>query len=366
MTDLFDLIIAPESSLQTALERMTRNKKGLLFVCEGDAHLLGVISDGDIRRALLNNALLLSPVDSYMNLDPITASTIEKGKQLLIKSNHVAIPIVNNEGQVVSAVLQGIDHIEVIENEVLGQFENTDGTIAIIPARGGSKRIYKKNIAMVAGKPLIAYAIEAAKNCPSISEVLVSTDDLEIADVARSFGADVPWLRPAQLAQDNTPSIDVILHAVEWARKQYGNQIQYGLLLEPTAPLRTPDHIESALEILKTQDVDSVVSVSQIPHVFNPEELLVIQNQMLHPYMPGRTMDNRLPRQHQVPCYSQNGLVYAFRIDMLLKTKSLYGEKCAPMVVDWNYFLDIDTPSDLVLAEYKINALRIKHESEKK
>ncbi len=358
MIELFDLLISPESSLQVALERMTRNKKGLLMVCDEGEHLVGVISDGDIRRAILNNALLISSIDSYMNLDPIFARSISAGKELLEKSNNVAIPIVNDEGIIIAAVVQGVDQVEVIEKVVETAPANAiSDAIAIIPARGGSKRIYKKNIALVAGKPLIAHAIEAARKVPSISEVLVSTDDEEIASVARKFGADVPWMRPAHLAQDDTPSIDVVIHAVEWARKHLGQQTQYGVLLEPTAPLRTPEHILSALDILKSSDADSVVSVSQIPHVFNPEELLAIEDQILHAHTTGRTLDNRLPRGKQTPLYVQNGLVYAFRLDMLLKKKSLYGDKCLPLIIDWNYFLDIDSPADLDFAEYKINSL---------
>ena len=364
MIDLFDLIITPESTLQSALERMTRNKKGLLFVCDEGEHLVGVISDGDIRRAILNNALLMSSIDSYMNLDPITAKSTDEGKELIGKTGHLAIPIVDENGKVISAVIQGKDQVEVISQELPSQTTSTSDTIAIIPARGGSKRIYKKNIAQVAGKPLIAYAIEVAKKIQNIAEILVSTDDMEIANVARSNGADVPWLRPSPLAQDNTPSIDVVIHAAEWARNKYGQQIQYGVLLEPTAPLRTAEQISSALEILKSSDVDSVVSVSQIPHIFNPEEMLIIQDQILKPYNPGRTLDDRLPRQQQTPYYFQNGLVYAFRLDMLLTQKSLYGKKCAPMIIDWSYFLDIDTPSDLEFAEYKLNALRNKSERE--
>lgn len=206
MIGLFDLIITPERSLQTALERMTANKKGLLFVCDANEHLIGVISDGDIRRALLNNALLLSSIGSYMNLDPITSTSIESGKALITKMNHIAIPVVDNKGLVIAAVLQNKDEIEVVKNERSLEAVSTADVIAIIPARGGSKRIIKKNIALVKGKPLIGYAIEVAKLVPSISEVLISTDDVEIANIARSYGADVPWLRPSHLAQDDTPS----------------------------------------------------------------------------------------------------------------------------------------------------------------
>ncbi len=366
MISLFDLIIAPERSLQTALERMTVNKKGLLFVCDENEHLIGVISDGDIRRALLNNALLLSSISSYMNLDPITTTSIESGKALINKTNHIAIPVVNDLGQVIAAVIQNKEEIEVIKTEQLRETITSADVIAIIPARGGSKRIVKKNIAVVKGKPLIGYAIEVAKLVSSISEVLISTDDEEIANIARVYGADVPWLRPAHLAQDDTPSIDVVIHSVEWAKKQFGSQLQFGVLLEPTAPLRTSEQISKAIEILRSSDADSVVSVSEIPHVFNPEEILTIKDQFLIPFNKKRTMDNRLPRQSQKPYYAQNGLVYAFRIDRLLEKRSLYGKKCSPMIVDWSYFLDIDNPSDLILAEHKINVLSNNHEGEKK
>ncbi len=361
MMHLLDLIVSPNSSLQTALERMTKNRKGLLFVCD-DAHLVGVISDGDIRRALVGHALLIARVETYMNLDPIIAGSIGEGKQLLKNHNLLAVPVLDGEGMVVSAIVQGINQIEILSRKTEEVFAAGDGpgsgAIAVITARGGSKRIPRKNLALVGGKPLLAYAIEAAKDAEFISTVIVSTDDQEIADVALKLGAEVPWLRPSHLAQDNTPSIDVVVHAVDWARGQYGRQLQYGVLLEPTAPLRTSLQIDQAVEILKSSDADSVVSVCIVPHIFNPEELLVIQDLQLQPYIHERTLGNRYLRDRQTAAYFQNGLVYAFRLDMLLKKKSLYGEKCLPMVVDWDYFLDIDVPADLALAEYRMRQLR--------
>ncbi len=359
MLYLFDFIITPDDTLQIALERMTKNRKGLLFVCDESSHLVGVISDGDIRRALVGKALLIARVESYLNLDPVTARTVEDGERLLAKHNLLVVPVVDAEGKVIRAVVQGVDQIEVIgavsDDPTLSMERDQElGAVAIIPARGGSKRIAKKNIAVVAGKPLLAYAIDAAQKAGSVFRVIVSTDDIEIADVARQYGAEVPWLRPTHLAQDNTPSIDVVIHAIEWARKQYGENLQYGVLLEPTAPLRTSHQVDWAVEMLRSSNADSVVSVCEVPHVLNPEELLIIQDQHLKPYIQERTMDTRRLRSQQAPVYVQNGLVYAFRLDMILKKKNLYGENSLPMIVDWNYFLDIDVPSDLALAEYKI------------
>jgi N-acylneuraminate cytidylyltransferase/CMP-N,N'-diacetyllegionaminic acid synthase len=331
---------------------------------------VGVISDGDIRRALVGKALLVATVGSHMNLDPATAQTIEDGKKLLKNHNLLAVPVLDLEGEIACAAVQGIDDIEVIRKEssvFSGDIANDQvvDTIVIIPARGGSKRIPKKNMALIAGKPLLSYAIATAQNARFVSRVIVSTDDPEIAEIARKYGAEVPWIRPAYLAQDNTPAIDVVIHAVEWARLQYGQNLQYGILLEPTAPLRTALHIEQAMDLLKKSNADSVVSVCKAPHIFNPEELLVIQDEGLRPYKQDVTMDTRLLRGQQSPVYFQNGLVYAFRIEMLLKRKSLYGEKALPLITEWEYFLDIDVPSDLAFAEYKIGLIKNSYRSSK-
>lgn len=355
MLSIFDLVITPTATLQAALERMTRNRKGILFVCDADLHLVGVISDGDVRRAILGKAILNSQVETYMNLDPVVARSVEDAKALLQKHNLLAVPAINTDGKISSILMQDIETILEIRGDVaLPDETNQYGVVAIIPARGGSKRIPRKNIAPLAGKPLLAHAIEVAQKVDSIQSIVVSTDDIEIADVAKRYGVDVPWLRPDYLSTDTTPTIDVVIHAAKWAKTQFGNGMQYGVLLEPTAPLRTPTQLRQAIDLLHTSKADSVMSVSKIPHVFNPEEVLIIEGDQIKPYIPGRTMDTRLLRNSQPPVYVQNGLVYAFRLDMLLEQKSLYGEKCLPLIVDWDYFLDIDTPSDLELAEYKI------------
>lgn len=355
MLSIFDFVIPPHTSLQAALERMTRNHKGVLFVCDNGLHLVGVVSDGDLRRAILGNALLTSQVENHMNLDPVVSGSMEEARALLQKHNLLAVPIINLDGAISSILVQDIEKVLEIGLEVaLPDSPGEDGVVAIIPARGGSKRIPRKNLALLAGKPLLAYAIETAQQVDSIQTILVSTDDVEIADVAKKHGANVPWLRPEHLSLDTTPSIEVVLHAAEWAKSQYGNQVQYSVLLEPTAPLRTPAQVSQAVDLLRASEADSVVSVCKVPHMFNPEEVLTIEKERLSPYLAGRTMDTRLLRDRQSPVYVQNGLVYAFRLDMLLEQKSLYGEKCLPLLVDWDYFLDIDTPSDLELAEYRI------------
>ena len=132
---------------------------------------------------------------------------------------------------------------------------------------------------------------------------------------------------------------------------------EIGILLEPTAPLRQPEHIDQAIELLKIKKADSVISVSEVPHVFHPEELLIIEKGKIRPYLKSRTMDSRKPRGKQSPVYVPNGLVYAFCTHAVLKSKSLYGRECLPLVLDWKHFLDVDLPEDLPLAEFKLRRI---------
>lgn len=363
MLAVYDLVISPRQTVRDALERMTRNKKGLLFVCNEGAHMVGVVSDGDIRRALVENAMMLTPIKSIMNLDPIFATSTEEARWLLDNQSLLAVPVLDDKGRITQLAIRQQDEITIVAH-TKREFDNEQEhglleTAAIIPARGGSKRVEKKNIALLARKPLLAYAVEAAQAARYVGQVLVSTDDPEIASVAREYGAEVPWMRPAHLAQDHTPSLDVVLHATRWIVDEQGNGIAYGVLLEPTAPLRTSEQIDRAIEMLHYSDADAVVSVSLVPHVLNPEELLVIQDNQLTPYIEGKAMDNRWLRGQQRPVYVQNGLVYAFRLQSLLEKKSLYGNKTLPLVVGWDYFLDVDTPADLQRADWAIRQLII-------
>ncbi len=359
MLQIYDLIISPKHTLHTALERMTANRKGLLFVCDTGTHLVGVVSDGDVRRALVDEISLIAAVEDIMNFDPIIATSLDEGLQLLENHSLLAVPVLDEEGQIEVIVMRGRETVRVIEKTPSAflpvKEKQVLETCAIIPARGGSKRIPKKNIALVAGLPLIAYAIRAAKKAKHVSQILISTDDQEVAHVAEEHGARVPWLRSAHLAQDTSSSLDMLLHAAEWILESSSGAMKYGLLIEPTAPLRLPKHLDQAVEFLDASpEADSVVSVSEVPHVFNPEELLVIREGKLTPLNSERTMDNRLLRGQQQPVYVQNGLVYAFRLETLLAKKSLYGDKTLPLVTDWKYFLDIDTPADLDWASYQI------------
>src|SRR4030095_1107054 len=201
------------------------------------------------------------------------------------------------------------------------------GALAIIPARGGAKRLPRKNLAMAGGKPLLAWAILAAQKAKRVGRVLVSTDDLEIADTAKSYGVEVPWLRPASLARDDSSTLDVVIHAMQWALENLKPAPKFAVLLEPTAPLRTPKQIDDAIELLASGDADSVVSVSELPHVLNPEDLVAIDQGQLRPFDSSRTLDAAILRGRKAPVYTRNGLVYGLRIASVLAKKSLYGSK---------------------------------------
>ncbi|HET9913914.1 MAG TPA: acylneuraminate cytidylyltransferase family protein, partial [Anaerolineales bacterium] len=135
--------------------------------------------------------------------------------------------------------------------------------IGLIPARGGSKTIPHKNIKPLVGKPLIAWTIEAAKKCRALSRVIVSTDDAQIAEVAQQWGAEVPFLRPAELAGDATSSLAVVLHLIQWLKKHDGAVPEYILLLQPTSPFRTTEDLDAAIELAETRKVNAVVSVCE-------------------------------------------------------------------------------------------------------
>jgi len=220
--------------------------------------------------------------------------------------------------------------------------------LGIITARGGSKSIPRKNIQLVAGKPLIAWSIQAALACHNLDRVIVSTDDVEIEQVSGKWGAEVPFMRPVELSQDTSPHIDVIIHAVEWLAMHENYRPDYIVLLQPTSPLRTAHDIDSAITLAFTRDADFVISVSESP---------------AHPYLNKRiteagklvdfvdTPKGYLPRQSFPPAYFVNGAIYLARRDVLLRERTWYTDNTYPYIMSLDNSLDIDTPWDLYLAD---------------
>jgi CMP-N-acetylneuraminic acid synthetase len=212
--------------------------------------------------------------------------------------------------------------------------------VALIPARGGSKGIPRKNLAPVAGRPLLAWTIDAALRSRAVTRTVVSTEDDEIATAARELGAEV-LVRPPELAADDTPMQPVILHALEELEAP-----EVLVLLQPTSPLRRGEHVDEAVELLLATDADSVVSVVEVPHRYRPGSLMALDGKRLVRLAD----DHAATRQEKPVVYARNGpAVLALRADRI--GTDLYGGDCRPYVMGARESLDVDEPFDLELAE---------------
>ena len=229
------------------------------------------------------------------------------------------------------------------------------GTLAVIPARGGSRGVRGKNLALVAGRPLIAYTIDVALRCQNLTRVMTSTDDPAIAVVARTMGCDVPYLRPAELAEDATPTVDVAIHALEWMEEQEGFRPRFLLVLQPTSPLRTQDDIVRALAMLYEDAVDAVVGVA-VPSTHPQWAMTVSQDGYLSRYLPQGSTPTR--RQDLAPIYAPNGAVFAISREALLAERTLYPRRTVAYVMPSERSLDIDSTWDLHIADLLIRETR--------
>ncbi|HSO11972.1 MAG TPA: acylneuraminate cytidylyltransferase [Anaerolineales bacterium] len=221
--------------------------------------------------------------------------------------------------------------------------------LALIPARGGSKGIPRKNIRSFAGYPLIAWSIAAGLQAKSVSRVLVSTDDEEIAAVAREYGAETPFLRPSELAQDRTPDLPAFEHALKWLEDIEGYKPDIVIQLRPTSPIRPVDMVDGAVKILvENPDADSVRGV--VPAAQNPYKMWRFNgyDKPMKPLLEveGLTEPYNEPRQILPPAYWQTGHIDAIRTTTITRKKSLTGSVVYPLVIDPRYTVDIDTPSD--------------------
>lgn len=225
-------------------------------------------------------------------------------------------------------------------------------TVAVIPARGGSKSIPRKNLAPLGGKPLIARAIELGLACPEIDRVIVSTDDAEIAAVAREHGAEVPFLRPAELAQDDTPDRPVFVHLIDWLRTHDGYAFDFLVNLRCTTPLKQPEHVRAALDGLANSEADSLRTVDRIQGKHHPYWMLRHDaDNFAVPFVDGIDIQKYYRRQLLPPAYSINALVDVMRPAVILNNRDPYGQRMLMLETDPLYSLDIDDPKDLVLCE---------------
>lgn len=224
--------------------------------------------------------------------------------------------------------------------------------LAIIPVRGGSKGVSGKNIKLLDGKPLLAYTSEIALQSKQLTEVIVSTEDELIREVAKNLGIKVPFVRPMTLAQDNTPTLDVIIHALEW----YKNQnifFDAVCLLQVTSPFRTVAFLDEAIEKFMKKDTDSLVSVQKVPHEYNPHWTFEKNEQGNLKIATGET--EIISRRQELPtAYHRDGSIYLTKTRVLLNEHSLYGKSTAFIESDSESYVNIDTLQDWEKAEEMI------------
>ena len=221
--------------------------------------------------------------------------------------------------------------------------------LGIIPARGGSKSIPKKNLVPLKGKPLILYTFEAARQSSALQRCILSTDDPEIAKLGEKHGVQV-LARPESLAKDDTPMVEVVKHVIASLERE-GLLPDYFVLLQPTSPLREGRHIDESVSIfLQDPTADSVVSVVAIPHLFHPQSALKIEKgRLVRFYAEGKLFARR---QDKPPCFARNGpVVVVFKRSTVERFNNLYGEHSLPYHMSEEDSIDIDTPLDLILVE---------------
>ncbi|HHY00079.1 MAG TPA: acylneuraminate cytidylyltransferase family protein [Methanothermobacter sp.] len=226
--------------------------------------------------------------------------------------------------------------------------------LTIIPARGGSKTIPHKNIKNLCGKPLIAWTINNALECEYLDRIVVSTDDLQISKISKEFGAEVPFLRPNKIAEDDSPTIDAIIHSLDFLENN-GYHPEIVVLLQPTSPLRTAQDIESALNLFFEYEktCSAVVSVSEFDH--SPYLSLKIEKGYLKPNFGEEYFNKR--RQDLPQLYKPNGSIYISTPNNIRKFGGFFGNKIVPYKMPQERSVDIDTITDFKLAELMLGEL---------
>ena len=226
--------------------------------------------------------------------------------------------------------------------------------LGIITARGGSKGLPGKNLRLLAGKPLLAYTVEPARACGALDRVILSTDDPAIADAGRAMGCDVPFMRPSELAKDDTPHLPVIQHAVNWMAERVGYRPDSVMILQPTSPLRTADDIRASVELLDRSGADSMLSVSEVPGHDHPMRTLRLneKNEAVL-FVTGDPVRKRINRRQDLPeAWVMNGAIYAFQTALLSgEVPTLYGDRVVAYKMPRERSISIDDIHDWHAAE---------------
>ncbi len=224
----------------------------------------------------------------------------------------------------------------------------TGAVLGMVPARGGSKGVPSKNVRPLAGRTLLEYAAAAARGSGAIDRLILSTDSVDIAAAGRRAGLEIPFMRPAHLAEDDAPMLPVVEHALDCLGKD-GWIPEIVVLLQPTSPLRRPEHIRAAVDLLRSSGADSVVSVVAVPQHLSPDYVMRIDGGRLRSFLPDGARLTR--RQDTRPAFARDGTVYAFRAATLQRLGSLYGDDCRPLVINDAESLSIDSEVDWAAAE---------------
>lgn len=223
--------------------------------------------------------------------------------------------------------------------------------LGFIPARSSSKRIPKKNIKPLAGKPLIAYTIEAAKKSKYINRIVVSTDSEEIASVAKEYGAEVPFLRPKSISKNNSTEMEFFKHALDWFLTNEDYEPDLIVLLYPTSPFRKPESIDRAIEeMLKHPEADSLRSVKLCSE--HPYKMWVIEDGYLKPFVKAKNYNLHTLSHHLLPTvYIQNASIYITKPPTIKNKKSPTGNIIIPFIMEEMESVDINSPRDFIFAE---------------
>lgn len=220
--------------------------------------------------------------------------------------------------------------------------------LGVITARGGSKGIPRKNIKDLDGKPLIAYTIEVAKKSKLLTRCIVSTDDAEIADISRKYGADIPFMRPAEFAQDKSTSMEVVQHALKCLKEDDGEDYDYLMILQPTSPLRSTEDIdESIREIVDTQ-ADSVMGMMELVD-FSIKKIKKIKDDLVLPFLEDEGKESSR-RQDLEKMYKRNCAIYLTRVDLIMQG-DLFGKVSRPHIMPEERSVDINELMDFEIAE---------------
>ena len=229
-------------------------------------------------------------------------------------------------------------------------------TLGIITARGGSKGIPRKNIKPLSDKPLIGWTIESARTSKFLTRCIVSTDDEEIVQIAKTLGGDAPFMRPADLAQDQSASIPVVQHALTWMKEHEGQIFDYAMILQPTSPFRTAEDIDACIEKIVDTEADSVMSMVELSD-FSLKKLKKIEHDLIVPLQEdeGKTSARR---DDSEKVYKRNCAIYLTRTDLIM-VGDLFGNVSRPHVMPRERSVDINDPLDFELAEFLMSRRKL-------